>query len=66
MKWFTFGLLYDYDKDAVTQWPYGRHVYSEYLGGECHLNTLLKGKALRTNENSLERRSLEMRINIKR
>jgi len=31
-----------------------------------NINTLMKGKAIKTDDNSLERRSLEMRINIKK
>jgi len=40
--------------------------YCEYREGGGYLNTFLKGKAIRTDDNSLERRSLEMRINIER
>ena len=40
--------------------------YSEYGIGWAHINTVLKGKDMRTDDNSLERRSLEMRINIER
>jgi len=40
--------------------------YFEYEKGDGDLNTVLKGKDLRTDGNSYERRSLEMRINIER
>jgi len=40
--------------------------YSELGKGYGQFNTVLKGKDIWTNDNSLERRSLEMRINIER
>ena len=40
--------------------------YFEYEEGDGDLNTYLKGKPIRTYDNSLERRSFEMRINIER
>jgi len=39
--------------------------YSEY-GQDGHVNTLLKGKDIRTKNKSLTKRSLEMRINIEK
>lgn len=39
--------------------------YSEYEG-IYGLNTLVKGKSILTNDNSLESRSLEVRINIEK
>ena len=60
-----FGLLPDSVKDA-TGGLNGSLWYSECGKGEGHLNTVLKGKDVRTDDNSLERRSLEMRINIER
>lgn len=39
--------------------------YSEYYGGG-HINTQIKGECIKTNGNSLEKRSLEMCICIQR
>jgi len=62
----VFGLLPDSVKDATTGSLNGILFYSEYRKGDGHLNTVLKGKEVRTDDDSLERRSLEMRINIER
>jgi len=59
-------LFADSEKDNTTKWPNGSLFYSEYKEGDGRLNTLLKGKAIWTNDNSLEKRSLEMRINIQK
>ena len=40
--------------------------YSEYEEGDGDLNTYLKEMPIRTNDNSLERRSFEIRKNIER
>ena len=53
-------------KDDTTGGLNGILWYSEYAKGNGHLNTVLKGKDVRTYDNSLERRNLEMRINIER
>jgi len=52
--------------DNTTHWPNGTVLYSEYGKGTGALNTLLKGEAMWASDNSLERRSLEMRINVER
>lgn len=44
----------------------GHLYYSEYEGDKGDLNTLVKGKAFRTDANSLDKKSLEMRINIEK
>jgi len=54
------------DSSATTGCLNGILWYSEYGKGAGHLNTVLKGKDIRTDDYSLERRSLEMRINIER
>jgi len=59
-------LLPDSEKDAITELPKSRLRYSEYQEGCGDISTLLKGKAIRTDDKSLEIRSLEMRINIKK
>jgi len=60
-------LLPDSVKDGTTDDELnGLLVYSKLREGYGDLNTYLKGKAMWTDDNSLERRSLEMRINIKR
>ena len=51
---------------TATQEFIGLLSYSEKREGCGSLNTYLKGKEIRTNDNSLERKSLEMRINIKK
>jgi len=51
-------------KDAATEELRGWIFYCEYKEGRGNINTYLKGKHIRTNDNSLESRSLEMRINI--
>ena len=55
----------DSEKDTTFE-RNGRLMYSEYGKGSGQLNTLLKGKDFWTDDYSLERRSLEMRINIER
>jgi len=59
-------LLPDSLKDDTTGGLNGNLWYSEYRKGNGNLNTVLKGKDVRTDDYSLERRSLEMRINIER
>ena len=60
-----FGLIPDSEKDDTTYFPNGKLYYSEYMG-QGSLQTVFKGKTIRTDDYSLERRSLEMRINIER
>jgi len=58
-------LLPDSVKDGST-WELMKWLeYSEY-GQDGHVNTLLKGKDIRTKNKSLTKRSLEMRINIEK
>jgi len=59
-------LLPDSKKDATTLVIKGCLEYSELREGGGDLNTYLKGKVIRTNDYSLESRSLEMRINIEK
>ena len=58
-------MIPDNEKDT-TESINGVVWYSEYGEIYGHLKTLLKGKPIWTNDKSLERRSLEMRINIER
>jgi len=48
----------------ITEGIHQSYHYSEYCRG--HLETVVKGKLLRADDRSLERRILEMRINIER
>jgi len=59
-------LVPDSSKDDTTDLPNGMLHYYEKREGAGHLNTYLKGKAIRTDDDSLESRSLEMRINIEK
>jgi len=60
-------MLPDSVKDATSMEELnGCLDYCEYREGGGYLNTFLKGKAIRTDDNSLESRSLEMRINIEK
>jgi len=58
-------LISDYlkDDDATTVIAGEIIEYSEYTRFD-NINTRVKGQSIRTNDNSLEKRSLEMRINI--
>jgi len=58
-------LLPDSKKDFTDVLNKNLH-YSEWREGGGDLNTYLKGNPIRTDANSLERKSLEMRINIER
>jgi len=62
-------LLPDSEKDAKdnSTWEInGLIKYCEFINDGGDLKTKLKGEDVRTVDNSLERRSLEMRINIQR
>jgi len=58
-------LISDYKKDGTTFNISECLCYDEY-NGLGHINTLIKGKSIRINDDSLEKRKLEMRISIKR
>lgn len=64
-KYFWFGLVPESEKDSMKDLKVCIE-YSEYNNINNDLKTLLKGKSLLTDDYSLERRSLEMRINIER
>jgi len=58
----TTSCMYNFNTGTIDEVVW----YSEYGEVFGHLKTLLKGKPIWTNDKSLERRSLEMRINIER
>jgi len=58
-------LISDSNKDALTLNIGDYLCYSEYNGGS-DINTQLKGQSIRTKDDSLEKRSLEIRVNIQR
>ena len=61
-----FGLIADGKKDDGSGLSGSDIVFYSEWSGNYDINTKIKGESIRTKDNSLEKRSLEMRIDIQR